>query len=71
MKALKETTKDWNFPNHTYLVNSGGYAVAYIKEGTETPIKITGKSGKGMMFDKRGRTFKTVDVDLFKEMKCL
>lgn len=69
MQALKETTKHEGFyknlPNHTYLL-SGDNAVAYIKEGTNTVIKITGRNSRGMMFDKRGRTFKTVDDSIFK-----
>ena len=66
MQALKETTKDWNFPNHTYRV-SGSKCIAYIKEGTTKPIKISGKKGDGMIFDRRGRTFQKVSIKLFED----
>lgn len=67
MKAVKETTK-WEFPNHTYLLN-GTRVIAYIKDGETQPIKINGKKGIGMPFDKKGRTFKDVSITLFKSVR--
>ena len=65
MKALLETT-DWSkadcrVPNHTYYLNDDGKCIAYKKRGTQDIITFK----KPMMFDRRYRTFKTVDFDLF------
>jgi hypothetical protein len=60
MEAIRETT-DWEFPNHTYLLD-GATLVAYIKKGETEPFYF--KSGI-KHFDKRGRTFAKADKALF------
>lgn len=60
MEAIRETT-DWEFPNHTYLLD-GTTLVAYIKQGT-TEVKLLKNGIKN--FDKRRRTFEKADKALF------
>lgn len=60
MEALRETT-DWEFPNHTYLLD-GTTLVAYIKQGT-TEVTLLKNGIKN--FDKRRRTFVKADKALF------
>jgi hypothetical protein len=60
MEAVRETT-DWEFPNHTYLLD-GTTLVAYIKKGETEPFYF--KNGI-KNFDKRRRTFERADKALF------
>ena len=60
MEAVRETT-DWEFPNHTYLLD-GTTLVAYIKQGT-TEVTLLKNGIKN--FDKRRRTFVKADKALF------
>ena len=61
MQVLQETT-DWEFPNHTYLLD-GSKLVAYIKQGTKEPIYLN-KPIKG--FDQRYRKFVELKANPFK-----
>jgi hypothetical protein len=64
MQAIREIT-NWTEidfqPNHTYLLNAAGKAVAYIKAGTTEPFFFT----KPMSFTKSYRKFEKVSTDLF------
>ena len=64
MQAIREIT-EWTEidfqPNHTYLLNMAGKAVAYIKNGTNEPIFFN----KPMFFSKSYRKFEKVSTDLF------
>ena len=40
MEILKEVT-DWEWPNHTYLLDAKGYLIAYIKEGQDEINKVS------------------------------
>lgn len=51
---LQEVT-DWEWPNHTYHVNSKGKLVGYIKQGTQELIPVP-----GFNFSKSHRKFKTL-----------
>ena len=64
MEALHETT-DWGLPHHTYLLD-GSKCVAYIQEGTTTPIYFS----KPLQFDQRGRKFQEVTPNPFKVQKA-
>ena len=52
-----QETTDWKYPNHTYALNKNGWAVAYIKRGTDTVIEFQ-KPLK--QFSKSRRKFKKV-----------
>ena len=49
MTRWKEVT-DWEFPNHTYVLDNKGWLIAYIKQGTtdlihfSTPMKQFSKT---------------------------
>jgi SWIM zinc finger len=60
MQAMQETT-DWDFPNHTYLLD-GSKMIAYIKQGEKTPFYFS----KPITIDKRGRKFAEVKPNPFK-----
>lgn len=54
----KEVT-DWQYPNHTYGLNDKGWAVAYIKNGTEEVIEFKNPLKQ---FSKSRRKFKKVKL---------
>ena len=54
----KELT-DWEYPNHTYALNDKGWAVAYIKAGTEEVIEFKNPLKQ---FSKSRRKFKKVKL---------
>ena len=54
----KEVT-DWQYPNHTYALNDKGWAVAYIKAGTEEVIEFKNPLKQ---FSKTRRKFKKVKI---------
>lgn len=65
MEAIRETT-DWEFPNHTYLLD-GGNLIAYCPVGGvpfyfKAPIKL---------FDRKGRKFEKGDITLFNTKKSM
>ena len=51
MEILQEVT-EWDWPNHTYLLDNKGYLIAYVKEGQEELNRIS-----RMSFSKTGRKF--------------
>lgn len=53
MAEYFQETTDWEFPNHTYIVENGKM-VGYIKEGTTEELMF--KQPK--TFDKKRRKFK-------------
>lgn len=61
MQALQEVTK-WagNTPNHIYFVEGYDRLVAYIPEGSKTPIKLK----KPLRFYRAGREFKYLKMSL-------
>ena len=68
MEILKEITA-WedNTPNHTYVLNDGGKAVAYRKASGEIQV-----FAKPIRFEKRYRKFeKVVDKDLIDAIVCI
>jgi hypothetical protein len=61
-QVLQEVTK-WDFPNHIYVLNSAGKAVAFCsKENGWKIFKIP------YMFEKTRRSFKRIDVELPSEL---
>ena len=61
MKVLKETTVwDCNQANHTYLVDDNKLH-AYIIDGTSEPVFFKSP----LMFNRKGRTFKTLTTNPF------
>jgi hypothetical protein len=54
----KEVT-DWKYPNHTYGLNKQGWAVAYIKSGTNEVVEFTNPLKQ---FSKTRRKFKKVKI---------
>ena len=62
MQILKEVT-DWQWPNHTYLLDKKGYLIAYIKEGQDEINKVS-----RLPFSKTGRKFvKATDEKLLQQ----
>lgn len=61
MQALQEVTV-WpgNTPNHIYFIEGYDRLVAYIPEGSTTPVKLK----KWMRFNRRGRDFKLLNMKL-------
>ena len=59
MQILKEVT-EWDWPNHTYLLDNKGYLIAYVKEGQEELNRLS-----RLPFSKTGRKFVKDDI------KCL
>lgn len=51
MQILKEVT-EWDWPNHTYLLDGKGYLIAYIKEGQDEVNRLS-----RLPFSKTGRKF--------------
>lgn len=51
--ALFKELTDWEFKNHSYILNRAGKLVAYRKTGTEEWIHFK----KPLFFDRRKRKF--------------
>lgn len=58
LQVLQEVTK-WEYPNHIYVLNSAGYAVAYKSEAADWKVFKA-----PLLFEKGRRSFKKTNVDL-------
>jgi len=63
-KVVQEVT-DWEWPNHTYLLD-GTTLLAYIKQGTKEPIWFKHPLKR---FSTAGRKFKELKTNPFGEVK--
>jgi len=57
LEVLRETTRDWNSANHTYVLKNDRL-VAYVKHGTDEVIMLN-----PLNFSKKFRTFTEVKGD--------
>ena len=57
LEVLRETTRDWNSANHTYVLKNDRL-VAYVKHGTDEVIMLN-----PLNFSKKFRTFINVKGD--------
>ena len=62
IEVLKETTSDWNYPNHTYVLENGRL-VAYKRKGFDGLIRLSSST-----FIKKRRTFVNVKGEELKEI---
>jgi hypothetical protein len=57
LEVLRETTRDWNSANHTYVLKNDRL-IAYVKHGTDEVIMLN-----PLNFSKKFRTFTEVKGD--------
>jgi len=57
MNTLWQEVTDWEWPNHTYILNPAGHCVAYVKQGTSEVIEFKNPLKQ---FSKSRRKFKKV-----------
>ena len=57
LEVLRETTRDWNSANHTYVLKNDRL-IAYVKHGTDEVIMLN-----PLNFSKKFRTFINVKGD--------